>query len=298
MIINCEKCGSKFNLDENLLNEKGSKVRCSVCKSIFTVFPPEPEEEEDDFNAALEETVDLDSPPVFDEDGGIEADTDGIEADDDFDKAFENALNEDLQDEGADEEEKAEPAPEPPKEKKKSKRPGLLFIILIILFVVLLGAAAVYLFAPGLLPDGTSGMQPIDQQTVVDPGSKKLEIVDYSDRYIHTDDLGQLFIIKGRIVNNYPEARSYILIKGTLEDENRNPILRKLVYAGNIFSEHELKDITIEEIDERMNLKSGKDNSNMDIAPQDSVPFMIIFNNLPDSLSEYVVEAVSSSPAQ
>ncbi len=298
MIINCEKCASKFNLDENLLNEKGSRVRCSVCKSIFTVFPPEPEVEEDDFNTALEETVDLDSPPVFDEEDSIEAVTDGIEADDDFDKAFENALNEDLQEVETEEEQKPEPEPEVSKEKKKGKRPGLLIILLIVIIAAVLGAFAVYLFAPGLLPDGPAGMQSVEQEAVTDPGSRKLEIVDCSDRYIHTDELGQLLIIKGRIINNYPEARSHILIKGTLEDESRNPILRKLVYAGNIFSEHDLKDITADEIDDRMEVKAGKDNSNVDIAPQDSVPFMIIFNNPPDSLSEYVVEAVSSSPSK
>ena len=198
MIINCEKCESKFSLDENLLNEKGSKVRCSVCKSIFTVFPPEPEKEEDELNTALEETVDLDSPPVFDEGESIEADTDAIEADDDFDKAFENALNEDLQGEGTDDSEKAEPEPETPQKKKKSKRPSLLMIILIIVFIVSAGAFAVYFFAPGLFPDGQAGIQSVDQEAVADPGSRKLEIVDCTDRYVHTDELGNLLVIKGR----------------------------------------------------------------------------------------------------
>ena len=43
MIIECEKCHGKFNLDESLLKETGSKVRCSSCKHVFTVFPPEEE---------------------------------------------------------------------------------------------------------------------------------------------------------------------------------------------------------------------------------------------------------------
>jgi predicted Zn finger-like uncharacterized protein len=40
MIITCEKCSSKFNLDEKLLKQTGSKVRCSKCKNVFTAYPP------------------------------------------------------------------------------------------------------------------------------------------------------------------------------------------------------------------------------------------------------------------
>ncbi len=39
MIITCEKCSTKFNFDESLLKETGSKVRCSKCKHIFTAYP-------------------------------------------------------------------------------------------------------------------------------------------------------------------------------------------------------------------------------------------------------------------
>ena len=43
MIIDCEKCHTKFRLDESLLKETGSKVRCSICKYKFILFPPKTE---------------------------------------------------------------------------------------------------------------------------------------------------------------------------------------------------------------------------------------------------------------
>ena len=43
MIITCEKCSTRFNLDESIITAGGSKVRCSLCKHIFTAFPPVPE---------------------------------------------------------------------------------------------------------------------------------------------------------------------------------------------------------------------------------------------------------------
>jgi pilus assembly protein FimV len=39
MIITCEACNTSFNLDDKLLKTTGSKVRCSVCSSVFTAFP-------------------------------------------------------------------------------------------------------------------------------------------------------------------------------------------------------------------------------------------------------------------
>ena len=48
MIITCEQCNTSFNLDENLLNDKGSKVRCSKCMHIFVAYPPVPPAEETD----------------------------------------------------------------------------------------------------------------------------------------------------------------------------------------------------------------------------------------------------------
>ena len=39
MIITCEECSTSFNLDDSLLKETGSKVRCSVCKNVFTAYP-------------------------------------------------------------------------------------------------------------------------------------------------------------------------------------------------------------------------------------------------------------------
>ena len=38
MILTCENCSIKFNLDESLIKESGSKVRCSKCQHIFTIY--------------------------------------------------------------------------------------------------------------------------------------------------------------------------------------------------------------------------------------------------------------------
>lgn len=40
MIVSCDKCGAKFQLADSKITDKGTKVRCSKCKAIFTVHKP------------------------------------------------------------------------------------------------------------------------------------------------------------------------------------------------------------------------------------------------------------------
>lgn len=41
MILTCQKCSTSFRLDETLLKATGSKVRCSLCQTIWVAHPPE-----------------------------------------------------------------------------------------------------------------------------------------------------------------------------------------------------------------------------------------------------------------
>ena len=75
MIIACEQCRTRFNLDENLLKQDGSKVRCSKCSHVFVAYPPETLQEKEDAGIAavapvsepeepgLEEELDLEPEP-------------------------------------------------------------------------------------------------------------------------------------------------------------------------------------------------------------------------------------------
>ena len=47
MIITCGECNTSFNLDESFIKPSGSKVRCSVCKNIFTANPLLPPDDAD-----------------------------------------------------------------------------------------------------------------------------------------------------------------------------------------------------------------------------------------------------------
>jgi predicted Zn finger-like uncharacterized protein len=324
MIVVCEACRSKFNMDEDLIKEGGSKVRCSVCKKVFTVYPPEPESpEEQDLTSspdkeALEETVALDSPPDLD---GIGPDQDAETGEGAFDKALEEALEQEIEEapveespgqlhveEGAAglEDEKTErlvqetadeePSPGAVPAKKVPRGSKILLIILLIVLAFIIGALALFFFAPGLLP--LKSVEPVKKEEVTDTSVRRLSFKDVSGSFVPSNKLGQLFVIRGEVVNENMRARSFILLKGSIYDGEGNRVRQKLIYAGNTFDEDQLRELSMEEIDMELKKESGQKNRNVNIQPMSSVPFMIVFENLPDNVGEFEVEAVSSSPAE
>ena len=347
MIIECKKCNSLFRLDEGLLREDGSKVRCSVCKHVFVSYPPGLEPAEDEkprsVDQSLGETVTLDSPPVLEEQEGeplledVEdtdfestfddeavtkriqaAPTDRVSGQEDFEEGFRLEMENEEEEEFEPEPERVKPAaekprklepkpkPEPPRRtpqdvSQKAKRGGRSKAPLLILIILLLlggGAAAIVYFAPELVPDKLAFLKVAQKREPADPGVVRLRFTSVSGSFVQNTKAGQLFVIRGAISNNYAMARSHVLVKGSILDDKGKVVKTKVAYAGNVFTENELQDLTMEQIDQGLRNRAGKGNANVNIQPQSSVPFMIVFEELPDNLSEFTVEPVSSSPGQ
>ena len=309
MIIKCEECESRFYIDERILKKDGSRVRCSICKNVFTAFPPEsgPIDESDEDDLALVDTAELDSFPVPEAAGPESSDED---ADTSFDKLFEDALEEGIQEvettepeekEGLTEKVYEEPDTDfitPPvayPRKGKKERSYLLLITLVIILVFIVGALIVFFLAPGILPDS---LKPVNKEEITDTGIRRLEFKDISGSFLQNNMAGQLYIIKGDVINNNPKSRSFILLKGTILDVNGKPVKQKLIYAGNTFTENQLKEMTLDEIDKGLKNQAGKGDINVNIEPGKTIPFMIIFEKLPNNLGDFEVEAVSSSPGK
>ena len=310
MIVKCEECKSEFNLDGTKLKESGSKVRCSVCESVFTVYPQKSDEvpEEDIVqDDELEETVELDSPPLFDE-GELEEENEEVV--DAFEQAFSDSLEDESEptvsldsppdltgDMGDDAAEGIDDPVQPSNvPSSKGRRPSrLLLIILIIILVIIIGSLTIFFVAPNLLPDSLSFLKPVSKDEMIDTGIRRLTFKDVNGSFAQSNKAGQLFVIKGHVVNDDSKSRSYILLKGLILDDKGETVKRKLAYAGNTFAEQDLMVMSFEKIEERLKNREGKGGVNVNISPGSSVPFMIVFTDLPDNLSEFIVEAVSTS---
>jgi len=411
MIIRCENCGAGFKLDENLLREGKSKVRCSMCKHVFKVYPPSetppleeatPPAEKSPLEETApggppaeepEETVILDSPPDLDEMGldeyeppgpdslpvagegaedqtspadsypeaggpGPSVDLENFDLDDaaddvsvspgdELDFSLDEDLTEDISswrqevetlspEDIPDEEEEPPPqaaetvkppAPRsgrkvtridqkagaegeemsapPPREEpvaqfvgKKRRRSLLLPILVLVLLAGAGGLAAVYFFAPGLIPDSLGLLKSGPRREASDPGVRRLSFDSVKGYFITTEAGTKRFVVRGDVVNEYPTARSFIQIRAAILDSSGKVVMNREVYAGNVFSGGELRGKTMEQLEERMQDREGSEDNNVNIPPNGKIPFMAVFKDLPEDISEFTVEAVGSSPAK
>jgi len=349
MIIECERCHTKFNLDESLLKESGSKVRCSICKHVFTAFPPKEEPGIEGFKTEKIEEAEIILPEETDKEEDIIPDVDktivtealegigqgeeeeGIEAisfEDisQIDSGFlreqeEEGLEVDI-DEAMDRAEKVEEKilareegergeeikeikkPDKPQPIiKKRRRSAVWITILLIVFILIGTAAALYVFKPDLLFEYFPSLtKSLPKEQVFDMGNKRLSInrdpADLKGYFIDSEKAGKLFVVKGSITNNYPDKRSFIRVRSNILDSKGKVVKSKIAYAGNTGGDKELLSLSMVEINNRLMNKFGKDKVNTNILPNSSIPFMIIFSDLPENISEFTVESISSFPAE
>lgn len=198
----------------------------------------------------------------------------------------------------------SEPAPREPlspyefvpktiaKKRKRSKLAGFLMMLLIFLLAVA-GAGAYLAFTePGneiiikytpyvrsLL--GLKGGQ----------GSSQFDIANLIGYYETNRKEGKVFVIKGDVVNLSKTVASGIVLNGQLLGERNKVLEEKKVYAGNPLDNKVLRNSSKKSIEEALQNKLGKNLSNIDIQPGSSVPFMVVFFDLPEKIDAYKVES-------
>jgi hypothetical protein len=84
-------------------------------------------------------------------------------------------------------------------------------------------------------------------------------------------------------------------VTGKLYQGKQKLVRKSTVYIGNVIPESELAGMGITDINKRMMNKFGNKRTNLKIKAGKMVPFMIVFDKLPDNLDEYTVEVASSS---
>jgi len=223
-------------------------------------------------------------------------------ADADFDLAFERAIGEAETEEAVSEEiaseegtdaftEEPEVGPDDDETVAPKRRKGpskMLILVLSIALLIGVGGAIIYL----------SLRNSSEKQESSDPGVMRLSYRAVTGSFVESNTAGQLFVIKGMVTNKYPKPRSYILLKGSIQDDKGKIVKTAVAYAGNNFSEKEIREIPLADLKKRQENRSGDEERNVNIPSEGTIPFMIIFEKLPENITEFTVEAVSSAPGK
>lgn len=108
---------------------------------------------------------------------------------------------------------------------------------------------------------------------------------------------GNILIITGMVRNSYPDERSFIRLRGHLLAPDGRSLAERYVYAGNVISEDDLVRLPEKSLYELLDVKEGQKDRNVKIKPGQEIPFMIVFDDLPEMMTEYRIDPVSSVSA-
>ncbi|MBN1142264.1 MAG: zinc-ribbon domain-containing protein [Deltaproteobacteria bacterium] len=354
MIIQCDSCGTRYRLAEDMLKPGGIRVRCARCQFVFKVsrpFSPVPEPvstpelprwekfADSGGNALKTEVGDGDFPqdqagpvtggPSFPSLGDFGAA--GEEAGQAFSAAGADLPETDRwgETEESPRQEEAsaaagkgkESSPEefslppalrtPPKagepidliRRRGPQRSGLSLFTKLVLILFLAVAA----FGGGLVGYLYWNGEPIDITRLLErvrgvaPAAPKpagrIHLTNFDGFFIVNRGAGRLFVIRGLAVNEYPEPRTAISVKAALYDATGKAIAQKTAFCGNVLDDEALRNLPFRKIEEAMKNQFGAEFSNLTTAPGKTIPFMVVFQNVPDKLAEFSVDVHDSRPA-
>jgi hypothetical protein len=204
----------------------------------------------------------------------------------------------------AEAEEPEEEAALPPileKEPRPRRSIGAPFLALLIIGLVGAGAYTAYTILgtreikiPFL--ESLTGAKKSDK---VDPGNMRIAFVEQFiyGKFVDNNKTGRIFVIKGKIRNDYSEARNFIRVRGALYLKDGKEAQSRIVYCGNALSDTDLKMLDVPTINKRLGNRFGDSKSNFKIPSGKILPFTVVFSNLPRDLGEFSVEVVGSVPA-
>ncbi|MFW6323688.1 MAG: DUF3426 domain-containing protein [Desulfovibrionales bacterium] len=326
MVVQCPKCRTKYRLDDELVSPDGAKVRCSRCKEEFTVFPEstqEPSVAPADESPPASPDLDEDFLGLFDDEedtssGPEQSTQDGLpkagpsqekssQQEDELDfAAQEESLEQDSGTGSEDDSRKPEEG-EPKKSGGKKGARKRTTVLLIILLLVALGAAG-YFYYPQLKPYLpawiTDTINPPPNTGVVqntDDAADSIEniaLVDVRQYFVTNEKTGQIFVIEGKAVNNYPDTRELIKLQASLYDGQGEIIESKQFLCGNTISLFQLQVLSEKELQSALQAKVGVLTNNTNVQPGEECPFMTVFLNPPETVQEFGIKVVEAKEPQ
>lgn len=276
MIIECEKCQTKYRFDESLMEGDGVWVRCSRCKYVF--FQENPFRKED---VALFDSADDDKESI-----DVEAEREIGNETPVFDEFPEGAEEDD--------EEKAS------RGKEKSlwtPKKALAYILIVIL---VLGGVYLWLFPQireQILDKVSSYMSAVRLKENSETTNEKVGEVGFlnvKERYAKNWILGEVLVIEGVAVNRYNYSIFKVKVRGKILSETGEVLDMMESYCGNILTDEELSNLTEKEIAEKLSTPGGSSVPNS-VSPQGNIPFMIVFTNPSKEAEEFIVELAKNS---
>ncbi len=172
---------------------------------------------------------------------------------------------------------------------------GKFILAIILLFLLVAGAWVASLMTGYKIPYLSDVKIPFIENLIKIKSTEKADIKpipnqkSVNGRFVTNSTAGTLFVITGTVENPSKTINSHIEIKGVLITKGKVEAKTKIVFCGNIITEDMLKTGNITDINKLLLVKEGQQNANVNIKPGATVPFMLVFSDLPENLQNFTV---------
>lgn len=136
-----------------------------------------------------------------------------------------------------------------------------------------------------------------DKGTLSTQEAGRITVRSVEASYIKNKKTGDLLVISGEAVNEYSKPRAAIQIKGIVFGADGDEISSKNAFCGNPLTRDQLTTMTMEKIEAAMANQFGDSLANMEVAPGNAIPFMIVLPRPPAGAKDYGVEPAGSTLA-
>lgn len=110
--------------------------------------------------------------------------------------------------------------------------------------------------------------------------------------FLESKTLGNVFVVKGKITNAYRVPKSFLKVKCVLYSKDNKKLAEKIAFASNVFTPDEIRELTYSEIEKGLNNKMGKSMMNVNVPAGKAIPFMLVFDKIPEGVNHLEVEAI------
>jgi len=124
-----------------------------------------------------------------------------------------------------------------------------------------------------------------------------ITIYNTTTHLVRNVDDKNILIISGEAKNEYDTARSFIRVKVQIFSSSGEFITEKEVWAGNHFTRNEIYYFPDQQTIDGEYINAGEKLSNLNVQPENSIPFQIIVFNPPENWKEFKAVPSFSQPA-
>lgn len=176
-----------------------------------------------------------------------------------------------------------EPLPEMPV--KKKFRFGKLALVLLL---VLAGAGGGWWYYAH-----RSAAKPQSEQDI----AKQVELLtmrNVRQYYVDNEKVGKVFVIEGKVVNEFPQPKELITVEAAIYDKNKKALAVKRQLGGVQLSLFQLQVLSEKEMESFLNNKVEILTNNTNVPHGGEVPFMVLFYAPPEGVAEFGVRIVDA----